>query len=75
MCKVVDLEEYYETGATGGEEEEDLSWDVDEEEVEEDVAPSAIEEAAELTEALPSTTRSIEDPEVASTDGKNLSML
>jgi hypothetical protein len=55
--------------ATDGEEEEDLSWDVDEEkEVEEDVAPSAIEEAAELTEALPSTTRSIEVPEVASTE-------
>lgn len=71
---------YGETGATDGEEEEDLSWDVDEEkeeekeatEPEEPLAPSEIvAEDAKPSETLTST-RSIEVPVVASIEGKIL---
>ena len=71
---------YDETGATDGEEEEDLSWDVDEEkeeekeakEPEEPVAPSeVVAEDAKPTETSTST-RSIEVPVVASIEGKIL---
>lgn len=72
MARAFDIEDHCETGATDGEEDEDLSWDVDEEkEAEEHVAPSeTVEEGAEITEALTST-RSIEVSVVASTEGKN----
>lgn len=66
-------------GATDGEKEEDLSWDVDEEreekettELEDPVAPSEmVAEDAKPTEALIST-RSIEVPLVVSIEGKFL---
>jgi len=68
-----EMEEHCETGATNEEEDEDLSWDVDEEkEAEEHVAPSeTVAEGAELTEAFTSA-RSIEVPVAASTEGKVL---
>lgn len=67
----IDREDHCEIGATNGEEDEDLSWDVDEEkEAEEHAAPfETVAEGAELTEALTST-RSIEVPLAASIEGK-----
>ncbi len=73
LAMIFDMEEHCETGAFDEEEDEDLSWDVDEDkEAEEHVAPpETVAEGAELTEALTST-RSIEVPVAPSTEGKIL---
>lgn len=59
------------TGATDGEEDEDLSWDVDEEKDTEDlILPGeGVVEEIKATEATPSL-RSIEVPPVASVEGE-----